>query len=284
MIYVPELKGFIVDVPNITFIRCDKEVFYYDNVSTSNITPAENRLTINGGQGSFSLASIKTDSTLDITFASADFGIDMFSMASGENIVTKERAIVESGRFNVTANTLTIPHVVHVDKIKIRGLKNAGETGEGVLEPGTFTAKASESPNLETVVTFADGAVTPGTDVVVTYHRNIKENQTVQVKTDGVGAKGSIWAEYPIYSGGSGCENAAILGKLLIHIFMVQATQNPGIDSSYKTAATPTITFSALDPKRADKQMYEICVLPYGADGTEEISDNATTEGIDLSD
>lgn len=284
MIYVPELKGYIIDVPNVTFIRCDKEVFYYDNVSTASITPAENRLNINAGQGTFSLASIKTDSTLDITFASADFGPDMFSMASGENIVSKERSIVESGRFNVATNTLTIPHIVHIDKIKIRGLKNGGTTGSGTPAAGTFTAKASESPANETVVTFAEGTVTPGTDVLVTYHRNVKENQTVQIKTDSVGAKGSIWAEYPIYSGGSGCEEAALSGKLLIHIFMVQATQAPGFDSSYKTAATNSVTFSALDPKRADKQMYEICVLPYDALGKEEVSDNANTEGIDLSD
>jgi len=41
----------------------------------------------------------------------------------------------------------------------------------------------------------------------------------------------------------------------------------PSIDSSYKQAATHSMTFTAIDPQRADKKMYRITYEPLNANG-----------------
>ena len=38
-------------------------------------------------------------------------------------------------------------------------------------------------------------------------------------------------------------------------------TAMPGFDTSYKSAATNSVTFSALDPKREDESIYNIAYV-----------------------
>ena len=41
-----------------------------------------------------------------------------------------------------------------------------------------------------------------------------------------------------------------------------RATALPGFDNSYKSAATNSVTFSAIDAKRPDKKFYDIIFEP----------------------
>ena len=47
----------------------------------------------------------------------------------------------------------------------------------------------------------------------------------------------------------------------------VRVTALPGFDNSYKSAATNAVTFSAIDPKRADEKMYDLYYEPLDANG-----------------
>lgn len=71
--YLDKYEGYIADVPNIDFERCDGTVFSYYEVNTSNMTNTANSLTITGGQGNYPLAYIETDKSLELTFASSQF-------------------------------------------------------------------------------------------------------------------------------------------------------------------------------------------------------------------
>lgn len=46
-----------------------------------------------------------------------------------------------------------------------------------------------------------------------------------------------------------------------------RATALPGFDSSWKSAQTNSVTFSAMDAKRADKKYVEYYYEPLDADG-----------------
>ena len=81
--YVEKYDGYIADNPNIDFERCDGTVFSYDEVNTASMSNSANALTITGGQGSYPLAYIETDRSLEFTFASSSFSLDMFEMANG---------------------------------------------------------------------------------------------------------------------------------------------------------------------------------------------------------
>ena len=63
MLYLDKYNGYIADVPNIEFVRCDGTVFAYDELTSASMTAGHNMITITGGQGNFPLAYIDTDST-----------------------------------------------------------------------------------------------------------------------------------------------------------------------------------------------------------------------------
>jgi len=60
---------------------------------------------------------------------------------------------------------------------------------------------------------------------------------------------------------------AAVKGYVHVHVYRVRVTAMPSIDSSYKQAATHSMTFTAIDPQRADKKMYRITYEPLNANG-----------------
>jgi hypothetical protein len=40
--YIPSVDGYIVDNPNIEFLRCDGKMFSYDEVNTAGFTDTSN--------------------------------------------------------------------------------------------------------------------------------------------------------------------------------------------------------------------------------------------------
>ena len=63
MLYLEKYDGYMADVPNIEFVRCDNKLFAYDELTSASMTVGHNTITITGGQGNFPLAYIDTDST-----------------------------------------------------------------------------------------------------------------------------------------------------------------------------------------------------------------------------
>ena len=82
MLYIPKYNGYLADVPNIEFVRCDGTVFAYDELNSASMTAGHNMITITGGQGNFPLAYIDTDSTLELTFGK--FSVHSGNLRNGE--------------------------------------------------------------------------------------------------------------------------------------------------------------------------------------------------------
>lgn len=260
MAYIPEVGGYIVDVPVIDFVRCDGTAFHYDEVTTASITNNANNLPITGGQGAFPLAVIDTDKTLELAYESAKFTPEIFAMANATKTRLDDAVICEANVFEVeTGLTITIPHVTNAAMTRIAGLEYADATATG-----KFTAVAGEG---NTVITFAEGDVVVGDTVLVTYYRIVADATVLDVKTTGTTAKGSVWAHYPIYSDGADCATAAMLGALHIHIYRARVSALPGFSNNYKSASTNGLTFAALDPRRPDKKMFTFIVEKFDANG-----------------
>ena len=149
--------------------------------------------------------------------------------------------------------------------MRIRGL----EEGEGT-EAGSFKVEitpATDEVAGSTKVTLnaADAAV--GTTLRVSYRRRVIGARRVTVKTTSTTAKGALYAHWPLYSSGTDCTESSIKGWLHLHLPRVRATALPGFDNSYKSASTFSVTFSAIDPKRADGKMYDLDYEPLDEDG-----------------
>ena len=61
-----------------------------------------------------------------------------------------------------------------------------------------------------------------------------------------------------VYSSGEEIKAAGVKGYLYMKIFKCRCTAAPGFDTSYKNAATPGITVSAMDPHRKDGAIYGV--------------------------
>jgi hypothetical protein len=146
--------------------------------------------------------------------------------------------------------------------VKINGM----ESGETAAE-GVFTVTASTEGTPETTLTFFAGDVAIGDTLRVAYRRRVNAASVATVKTNSSTAKGALYAHWPVYSSGTDCTESSVKGYLHLYIPRVRVTALPGFDNSYKSAATNSITFSAIDPKRADGKMYDLLYEPLTADG-----------------
>lgn len=245
-IYVDKWGGYINDVAKQDFIRCDGTPFSFDKASATNFTHTVNNIQINGGWSAYPLAVMDTDRTMEMSFTSAQFNMDLFEMANDGVATDESYEIYESNLFDVAAGlTITIPYVVEVSTIKIRGLEYTADAAAA----GKFTAEADED---STTVTFATGDVAEGDSVRVGYYRTVTEAHVVSVKSTSTSAKGEAWLTIPVYTDGKDCSASSIKGYVIIRLYRVRVSAQPGFDNSYKTAATNAITMQALNPDRAD--------------------------------
>lgn len=265
-IYIEQCDGYIADNPNLDFERCDGEVFSYYEVNTANMSNTANVQTITGGQGNYPLAYIETDKALEFTFASSQFTLDMFAMANAAKAVEGDVGTLETKRYEVgTGQTVTLPFEVQEGSVKIRGLSLADAAAAGSFSVKITAATADAAGS--TVITLAADDATAGDTIRISYRRRVVGAQRVQVRTDSTTAKGALYAHWPVYSSGTDCTESSIKGWLHLYIPRVRVTALPGFDNSYKSASTNSITFAAIDPKRADSKMYELDYEPLGANG-----------------
>ena len=197
MLYIDKYNGYLADVPNIEFVRCDGTVFAYDELSSASMTAGHNMITITGGQGNFPLAYIDTDSTLEFQFESSQFTLEIFEMANGTHQEEGDFGMMESNRFDVeTGLKITIPYEVKEGSVNIRGLEEASTAAAGKFSVA-ITASAA-AVDGQTVITFYEGDVTVGQVVRVAYQRRIVGSSKVPVKTTSTTAKGSLFAHWPL--------------------------------------------------------------------------------------
>jgi hypothetical protein len=266
MLYIEKYNGYLADVPNIEFVRCDGTVFAYDELNSASMTAGHNMITITGGQGNFPLAYIDTDSTLEFQFESSQFTSEIFEMANGVTMEEGDFGMLESNRFDVeTGLKINIPYEVKEGSVIIRGLDEAQSDASGKFVVSITASTAATSG--KTVVTFHEGDVTVGQVVRVAYQRRVVGAGKVPVKTTSTTAKGSLFAHWPIYSDGTSCADAAVKAILHLYIPRVRVTALPGFSNSYKSAATTSLTFAAMDPKLGSKSMYDLVYEPMDADG-----------------
>lgn len=235
MLYVEKYDGYIADVPNIEFIRCDGTVFAYDELTSASMTAGHNMITITGGQGNFPLAYIDTDSTLELTFESAKFQTEIFEMANGVSTVEGDFGAFESARYDVESGLkVTLPFEVQENSVYIRGMEEASAVAANKYKV-EITASGADTAGA-TVITFNTGDVTVGQTIRVSYKRRIVSSAKVPVLTTSTTAKGELWAHWPLYSDGTSCADASQKGTLHLHLYRCRVTALPGFSNSYKSA------------------------------------------------
>lgn len=207
-----------------------------------------------------------------MTFASAQFSLDIFQIANAAPITDGDYGSLESGLFGIGEDhKITLPFEVKEKSISINGLEEADAAAEAKFAVAVTT---TPKPGTEIELTEEDAKVND--HVRVFYRRRINSASHLEIKTDTTSAKGELWAHYPVYSSGTDLTDAARKGMIHIFIPRVRATALPGLESSYKSAQTFSVTFAAIDPKRPDAKMYSIFYEPFNADGSMNVEGAGT--------
>lgn len=212
-VYIEKYDGYIADNPNIDFERCDGKVFSYYEVNTASMNNTANQQTITGGQGNYPLCYIDTDKTLELTFESSQFTLDMFMMANAVNGSHGDYGTLETKLYDVKAGSndslvITIPYQCEAGSVKIRGFEEETPEGGATAPTGTgkfivaITAAGADTAG-STVITFYTDDVVVDDTLRVSYRRRIVDSTRVSVNTNSTVAKGALYAHWPIYSSGT---------------------------------------------------------------------------------
>ena len=195
-------------------------------------------------------------------------------MANAVQMKQSDVSTLESKLYEVTTGLkITLPYEVQIDSVRINCFEKEDDAAAG-----KFSVVAGEGDAPTTVITFFEGDVAIGDTLRVAYRRRVNGASVATVKTNSTTAKGSQSAHWPDYSSGTDCTESAVKGYLHLFVPRVRVTALPGFDNSYKSAATNSVTFSAIDPKRADEKMYDLYYEPLDANG--EIITTATGDEV----
>ena len=219
MAYVKPIDGYIVDVPNATYTRCDGNIFYFNKLNSCNFSPTMEPIIINGGQGLYPLAFVNAGASAEVQMTSSEFRADLFEMAHAVTATAAVGHIIyESKLYDVEA-LLKITLPVGATAPFIAGMEAAA-----IAAAGKFTF-------VSPTITFFAGDVAVGDTVLVSY-KIATAGTLIPISADGGSSKGSLQLEYPVYSSGTDCTEASKKGALYLTVYRVRVSAMPGFDSS----------------------------------------------------
>lgn len=165
-----------------------------------------------------------------MSFASAQFTMDMFVMANAVKDNTADYGKYETKRYDVVDNKITIPYEVQVESVAIRNMTRATAASTGKFSVTVTKGTAQAAPKTE--ITFAEGDYTEGETIRVSYKRRSVNATRIAISTTTPMSKGEVYATWPVYSSGTDCTESTQKGEIQIHIYRVRVSAAPGFDTS----------------------------------------------------
>jgi hypothetical protein len=255
--YIPAYKGYITDVPELWFKRNDGKVFHFDQLTAANMSPNVNFTEVNAGWSLYPVAYLPGQSTMEMQCTSGQFNADLFAMANGQTFKQKTFYVPFTKTFEVdSTKKVTLTHAGLIDnddyKVTVEGMERVDSNTS--IPAGSY--HVSEVTSDACTLTIGDMKNDEGiTSVEVTYYiqQNVKAIDIDNKST----AVGSLIAKWPVYSSGEEGNAGGVKGHLLMQVGKCRITAMPGFDTSYKSAATNSVTFSVME-NRGDEAAYTI--------------------------
>ena len=192
----------------------------------------------------FPVAVLPGNSTFTMNFTSGKFDADLFAMANKTEFTTNANYELDTAeRHDIDANhQIELLQTPVADSIYIAGME---ETDEQTIASGKYKVDGKE-------ITFSSDDDIDFVDVVYKYVKEVSE-AIITNKESAIGECSAIW---PVYGSGDDCTESSIVGYYVVKVFRARITTIPGMDTSYKSAATFQFELTALDAKRNDEGAY----------------------------
>ena len=192
------------------------------------------------------MAVLPGSSTFTMNFTCGKFDADLFAMANKTEYAANANYALPTGeRHEPDANhKITLLQTPIEGSVYIAGMEPI-TTQSGTVTAGHYLINGKE-------ITFSADDDIDFVDVVYNYTKEVQE-AIVTNKESAIGECSAIW---PVYGSGDDCSESAIAGYYIVKVFRARITQIPGMDTSYKSAATFSFELQALDAKRNDEGAY----------------------------
>ena len=183
-------------------------------------------------------------STLEMTFESAQFDADLFALASNQTFGKGTVKVFDTFEVTVGAeNTVQLetPYAVkgsgageNPPTLSINGLEAGDTAAAGIYTVGD-SAQAQEGEAFKTLLTFAAGDSLAGKTIEVYIERNVDEVDNIIVDNTQTFV-GECILRWPVYSSGDedGLSAGGVKGYIYWRFFKCRVTSAPGFDTSYK--------------------------------------------------
>lgn len=244
--------GFLIDAPNVWIKSKINQAIV--TATQGQVTFGGDSLTINGGWSFSNLAEIDTSSTIEVSLTNSRWEIKNAALTSGGTIKVETVTDYRFGELiDVSANKITIPYEVVPGSVVIDGLT---ETTDTIAENQFKVTIGTGSTEVEF---FAD-EFPDGETVEVGYERLVENVTNLTTTTEDAPSTGMVILKYPMYEDEDG--KTGIVGYVQIVIFKGKIQRGQTIGGSYKSASTFDTTITSVDPRRSDKKMFDISILP----------------------
>lgn len=195
---------------------------------------------------------------MEISLTSGQFNADLFALANNRSFAPQAYDLYMTETVTIVNNKATLSHVAKAGTVSIAGLEEATTAAEGKF--AVADVDATETVPAHTEITF----VGEEGEIEISYEVTVDDAQVIEVDNKST-AIGSALFRWPVYGSSEDCTDSAIKGYLNMKVYRCRVTQMPGFDTSYKSAATNAVTFSAMDAKRADDAVYSLVYVPKSA-------------------
>lgn len=159
---------------------------------------------------------------------------------------------------------VTLPFEINTDNVIIDGLTQVAMENPPTpptLQTGEFYAYYASGTHRTTIGFYPDD-VNKGDLVSVTYQRRVAGGYVKDITSEMPLARGSLYLSYPVMTAGTDCTQSAKKAYYHVVVPRVMVSQYPTLDTSRGSAATPQVTFMAIDAKRADGLWYQTIYEP----------------------
>ena len=252
MTYSAKIGGYIADVPEIWFRRCDGRIFHFTELTNATMTINQNNTEITAGWSLFPVAVLPGTSTLEVSFTSAKFEPELFAMTNSvemEDAADYEEYMTET----LTVATGSSTAVLTNEPVEY---EEDGLTYCKVSIPGLTQVDSTDTPeddefkvdSATKTITFGS-ALTADATMEISYVTEVATGIQEMKIDNRAAAIGEVVEKYPVYSDGTDCTAAGIIGYAFLKIYQARITAQPSLGGSYKSAATYDFTISAIDPK-----------------------------------
>jgi hypothetical protein len=199
---------------------------------------------MNAGWSLFPVAVLPGSSTFTMNFTSGKFDADLFAMANKTEFKQNTNYELDTAeRYEPNSDhEIELLQTPVADTIYIAGMQ---ATNEQVIPTGKYKVDGKK-------ITFSADDDIDYVDVVYKYVKEVAE-AIITNKESAIGEASAIW---PVYGSGDDCTESSIVGYYVVKVFRARITTLPGMDTSYKSAATFNFELTALDAKRNDEGAY----------------------------